>query len=180
MHNPSSYDVVIAGSGLGGLLCATFLAKEGMKVCVLEKNKQIGGCLQTFSLQKQVFDSCVHYIGGLGEGHTLHQLFSYAGIMDKLKLKPFDSNGFDRIYFDGDATNYPLANGSENFVEQLAAYFPNEKTALEKYIYLLKTTGDCFPLYRLRLGDAQEKAAVTHWELSQTLSQLSQNKKLQK
>jgi all-trans-retinol 13,14-reductase len=34
------YDVVIIGSGLGGLLCATLLAKEGMKVCVLEKNKQ--------------------------------------------------------------------------------------------------------------------------------------------
>jgi all-trans-retinol 13,14-reductase len=49
----NTYDVVIVGGGLGGLLSAVLLAKEGMKVCVLEKDKQIGGCLQTFGLQKR-------------------------------------------------------------------------------------------------------------------------------
>ena len=39
------YDIVIVGSGLGGLACGTILAKEGYKVCLLEKNKQIGGQL---------------------------------------------------------------------------------------------------------------------------------------
>ena len=81
------YDTVIIGSGLGCLLCAVMLAKEGKKVCVLEKNRQIGGCLQTFAFHKKVFDACVHYIGGLGEGHTLHRIFEYAGIMDALPLK---------------------------------------------------------------------------------------------
>ena len=42
------FDVVIVGSGLGGLACGTILAKEGYKVCILEKNKQIGGMLQIF------------------------------------------------------------------------------------------------------------------------------------
>lgn len=175
----SSYDVVIIGSGLGGLLSAVILAKEGMKVCVIEKNKQLGGCLQTFALQKQVFDSCVHYIGGLGEGHALHTIFSYAGIMDKLELKPFDHNGFDRILFEGDANAYPLANGNTNFIEQLLPYFPKEKTTLENYLKLLKNVGDHFPLYRLRIGDASEKAAVTSWELTQTIAQLTQNALLQ-
>ena len=41
-------DVVIIGSGLGGLACGTILAKEGYKVCILEKNKQNGGNLQTY------------------------------------------------------------------------------------------------------------------------------------
>lgn len=170
---------MIIGSGLGGLLSAVILAKEGMNVCVLEKNKQIGGCLQTFSLQKQVFDSCVHYIGGLGEGHTLHQLFQYAGILNSLELKPFDPNGFDRIQLGADEVSFPLAIGAENFIEQLLPHFPNEKNALQHYIALLKKTGDHFPLYRLRNGDAQEKAQVAHWELSQTLSQLTQNRLLQ-
>ncbi len=175
----NTYDVVIVGGGLGGLLSAVFLAKEGMKVCVLEKDKQIGGCLQTFSLQKKVFDSCVHYIGGLGEGHTLNKIFSYAGIMDKLQLKPYDVNGFDRMTFGDEDTLYPHAIGSGNFKEQLLQYFPKEKTTLNKYINLLKTVGDHFPLYRLRMGNAAEKSAVSSWQLSKVLHEIISDNRLQ-
>ena len=44
----AEFDIVIIGSGMGGLVCADILGREGYKVCVLEKNKQIGGCLQTY------------------------------------------------------------------------------------------------------------------------------------
>ncbi|RYE23118.1 MAG: NAD(P)/FAD-dependent oxidoreductase [Sphingobacteriales bacterium] len=175
----NTYDVVIVGGGLGGLLSAVLLAKEGMKVCMLEKDKQIGGCLQTFGLQKKVFDSCVHYIGGLGEGHTLNKIFSYAGILDKLSLKPYDTNGFDRMAFGNEELLYPQAIGAENFKEQLLQFFPQEKAALDKYIALLKTVGDHFPLYRLRMGDAAEKSAVSNWQLSKVLNELTGNQQLQ-
>ena len=51
------YDVVIIGSGLGGLVSAVILAKEGKSVCVLEKNNQYGGNLQTFVRDKTIFDA---------------------------------------------------------------------------------------------------------------------------
>ena len=50
------YDVVIIGSGLGGLVCANILAKENLRVCILEKNQQFGGNLQTFSRDKIIFE----------------------------------------------------------------------------------------------------------------------------
>jgi all-trans-retinol 13,14-reductase len=175
----SKYDVVVIGGGLGGLLSAVLLAKEGMKVCVLEKDKQVGGCLQTFSFHKKVFDSCVHYIGGLGEGHTLNRIFSYAGIMDKLRLKAYDSDCFDRIAFGNEETEYPQAVGAANFVEQLSACFPGEQTALKAYVEKLKYVGDHFPLYRLRAGSADEKSAVSAWGLTETLEKITADKKLQ-
>ena len=178
MTSTNSYDAIIVGSGLGGLLSAVILAKEGMKVCVLEKNKQVGGCLQTFSLEKQVFDSCVHYIGGLGEGHTLNKIFSYVNIMNKLTLKPFDENGFDRIVFGEEETQYPLAIGEENFVEKLSNHFPSEKEALKKYVSTIKDVGNHFPLYRLRMGDANEKAIVANWELTETIEKTIPNNRL--
>ena len=95
------YDITIIGSGLSGLVCAYILSKEGYKVCVLEKNKQVGGCLQTFARDKCIFDVGVHYIGGLSEGQSLHQMFKYFGIMDDLKIKQMDTNAFDIISFDG-------------------------------------------------------------------------------
>jgi len=57
---------------MGGLVCANLLAAEGLKVCVLEKNNQAGGNLQTFVRDKLIFDSGVHYIGGLGKGQNLY------------------------------------------------------------------------------------------------------------
>lgn len=179
MTNNHTYDVVIAGGGLGGMLCAVILAKEGMKVCVLERDKQIGGCLQTFSFNKKVFDSCVHYIGGLGEGHTLHTILQYAGVMDKLSLKAYDANAFDKIAFGDEEVMYPHAQGLDNFVAQLLPYFPSEHEALEKYIKTVTTVGDHFPLYRLRHGSADEKAAVSNWGVTQTLRDITNNTKLQ-
>ena len=35
--------VIIIGGGLGGLFCGAFLAKEGLRVTVLEKNATVGG-----------------------------------------------------------------------------------------------------------------------------------------
>lgn len=179
MSTAGTYDVVIVGGGLGGLLSAVILAKEGMKVCVLERDKQVGGCLQTFSVHKKVFDSCVHYIGGLGEGHTLNTIFSYAGIMNKLSLKAYDTNSFDKIAFGDDEVLYPHAQGLSNFTEQLLPYFPGERTALENYVKAVTSVGDHFPLYRLRLGSSEEKAAVSHWGLTQKIQELTDNKRLQ-
>jgi all-trans-retinol 13,14-reductase len=67
MSVEKKYDLVVIGSGLGGLICALIFAKEGKSVCVLEKNNQIGGSLQTFVRDKQIFDSGIHYVGGLDE-----------------------------------------------------------------------------------------------------------------
>ncbi|WP_343588977.1 NAD(P)/FAD-dependent oxidoreductase [Flavobacterium sp.] len=143
------YDVVIIGSGLGGLVSAVILAKEGYSVCVLEKNNQYGGNLQTFVRDKTIFDTGIHYIGGLGEGQNLHQYFKYIGIMDHLNLKKLDENGFDIISFDDDKTEYPHAQGFENFIQQLTKYFPEEKENLEQYCQKIKEVCKTFPLYNL-------------------------------
>ena len=75
------YDVVIIGSGFGGLVCAHLLAKAGKRVLVLERQQQPGGCIQSYQRKGQAFDTGLHYVGGLGEGQTLNRIFSHLGLL---------------------------------------------------------------------------------------------------
>ena len=72
------YDIVIIGGGLGGLQCGYILAKNGLNVCVLEKNPVLGGCLQSYRRRGAEctleFDSGMHYVGGLDQGQPLNCL----------------------------------------------------------------------------------------------------------
>ena len=178
MSNTHNYDVIIIGSGLGGLSCGAILSKNGYKVCVLEKNKQLGGCLQTFSRDKTIFDSGVHYVGGLAEGQNLYQVFKYLGIMDKLNLKRLDADCFDRIAFNGDPREYKMAQGYEAFVQGLLQDFPGEEKALREYCRMLQYICEKFPLYNLRMGGYDEKEAVLGIDAAEFIDSLTSNKRL--
>ncbi|HSD14649.1 MAG TPA: NAD(P)/FAD-dependent oxidoreductase [Flavobacterium sp.] len=170
------YDIVIIGSGLGGLVSAIILAKEGKSVCVLEKNNQYGGNLQTFVREKTIFDTGIHYIGGLEKGQNLYKYFSYLGIMDHLKLKKMDQDGFDIVSF-GDGTEYPHAQGYENFVQQLTVYFPEEEQTIRAYCDKLIYTCDSFPLYNLKQGGGYQ-SEILSLNAKDYLDELTDNEKL--
>ncbi len=151
-----SFDIIVIGSGLGGLVCATILAKEGLKVLVLEKNKQYGGNLQTFVRNRCIFDTGVHYLGGLEKGQNLYQYFNYLGIADNLHLKRMDKNGFDRITFDNDPHEYPYAQGGDNFINRLCHYFPSERHGIAKFYTRMQEVCQQFPLYFLNGKDTYQ------------------------
>jgi len=144
------YDIVIIGSGLGGLECGAILSEEGYQVIVLEKNKQLGGNLQIFSRDKRIFDTGIHYIGGLDEGENLHRYFQFLGIMDELKLKRLDEDGFDIVTFEGDDTEYKYGQGYDNFIDIMSGYFPEEREGIIKYCDKIKEVCDSFPMYKLQ------------------------------
>ena len=150
----TKYDAVVVGSGLGGLVTGFILSKEGMNVCVLEQHSKIGGNLQTFTRDGCIFDTGMHYIGSLSEGQYLHKYFKYFELTDKLRMKQLDIDGYDIITFDDDATEYQMAQGYENFIAQLLAYFPEERSGLERYTNSLKAVVKDFPLYDLTQVDA--------------------------
>ncbi len=142
-RTPKNFDVIIVGSGLGGLECGYILSKKGLNVCVLEQNPQIGGCLQTFKRGKTVFDTGFHYVGGLEEGQSLHKLFRYFDLLD-LPWHKLDEACFDEVILNG--KSYSFATGHERFIETLAAEFPAQRENLKKYASFLKRVGD--DLYR--------------------------------
>lgn len=176
----NKYDVIIIGSGMGGLVCGDILSREGYSVCIVEKNKQIGGCLQIYARDKVVFDSGVHYIGGLDKGQNLYQLFKYLGLMDKLKLERMDANAFDKILISDDEKEYSLAQGYENFISTLVKDFPEEENAIRIYCDKIKEVCTKFPLYNLDVNDGfDEKVSVMDLDTKGFIESITTNKKLQ-
>jgi all-trans-retinol 13,14-reductase len=176
----AEFDIVIVGSGMGGLICADILGREGYTVCVLEKNKQIGGSLQTYVRDKVIFDSGVHYLGGLGEGQNLYQVFKYLGLIDKLKLQKMDEDVFDKILIENDEKEYVFAQGYENFIQHLLKDFPNEEKALRLYCDKIKEVCSKFPLYNLRSGgNVNEKTTILEIDTKTFIESITADKKLQ-
>ena len=57
------FDIIIIGSGMGGLSTAALLALNGKRVLVLEKHFKIGGWPPTFRRDNFEWDVGLHYIG---------------------------------------------------------------------------------------------------------------------
>ena len=70
----SKQKVIIIGAGLGGLVCAALLAKEGLDVTVVEKNQRVGGCLQSYRRDNAIFDTGMHIFGGMHEGGNIRRI----------------------------------------------------------------------------------------------------------
>jgi len=145
----SKYDVIIIGSGLGALVSAAILSKEGMKVLVLEKGKKIGGLLHTFKRDQTVFNTGMNYIGSLKEGGFLYQYFKYLNIHHDLDLKRMDMEAFEEISFSGDPNTYHYAQGKQGFIDGLCKAFPQEKSNVINYVNGIWKLTKKFPLLYL-------------------------------
>ncbi|HBL86972.1 MAG TPA: FAD-dependent oxidoreductase, partial [Alcanivorax sp.] len=91
------YDVLVIGSGIGGLCAAACLSKLGKKVAVFEQHYTAGGFTHSYERNGYEWDVGVHYIGDMGARHTLsRRLFDH--ITDgKLQWAPMDAC-YDRIF----------------------------------------------------------------------------------
>lgn len=147
----SRFDVIIIGSGLGGLECAQILSQEGMSVCVLEKNRQHGGLFQAFYRNGHTIDTSIHYVGSMDHGQILRQYFNYFGILESLNQYRLNENGFDHIH-KRDSHN-SFAMGYENFIESLCSQFPYEKKAITAYTELIRKVGDLSSVDVLKGGN---------------------------
>lgn len=175
------YDAIIIGSGLGGLECGVILGMEGKRVLVLEKNKQVGGNLQIFSRNKRIFDTGVHYVGGLEKGQNLHTYFSYLGIMVDLKIRRMKREAYDLVSFEGDPISYPYGQGYEQFVEGLSAIFPEERAGIEKFTNEVRQVCKSFPLYNVEsMEDPMQYLNRLNINAKDFIASCTTNPKLQK
>ncbi|WP_299770992.1 NAD(P)/FAD-dependent oxidoreductase [uncultured Pseudoteredinibacter sp.] len=94
----SDYDVIIAGGGHNGLICASLLVKNGLKVLVAERNDWVGGGALTRELTLPGFKH-----DPFGSSHVWIHLNP-----DFQELKPeLEKHGLKYIWSDDQITGHP-------------------------------------------------------------------------
>ena len=135
------YDVVVIGSGLGGLSSALALAKAGKSVLLLEQHNLPGGCSTSFVRGRFEFDAALHEFCALGEdGHL-----GYAGKLLKeeygIDIDTCCAPELFRAVLTSRSGRYydvTLPFGEEAFIEALEKAVPGNKDAVEAYLSLSK------------------------------------------
>jgi all-trans-retinol 13,14-reductase len=119
----SKYDAIIIGSGLGGLSCGAYLARNGLKVLVLEKHIMPGGYATSFRRGDYTFNSTLHMLAGVGKGQYMYRFFEWCGVADRMEF--FKLKHFARLVFP--EHDFRVPNGNlEEVTALIETNFPNE------------------------------------------------------
>lgn len=129
------YDVIVVGSGVGGLACAALLAKHGQKkVLVLERHYTAGGYTHVFHRTGYEWDVGVHYVGQMHPRSVLRKAFDE--VTDGQLQWADMGEVYDTIVIGDD--RYAFVAGREEWRAQMHSYFPRETQAIDRYLDLVK------------------------------------------
>jgi prolycopene isomerase len=128
---PTSWDVIVIGSGIGGLVTASQLAAKGAKVLVLERYLIPGGSGGSFKRQGYTFDVGASMIFGFGQkGHTNLLTRALADVGEHCATIPDPAQL--EYHLPGGLT-VAVDRDYEGFIADLSARFPHEAKGIRAF-----------------------------------------------
>ena len=116
------YDAVVAGAGIGGLVCANLLAASGLDVLLVEQHYMVGGYCSTFRRQGYIFDAGSHFYPLLGNPQTITgKLMRRMGVDTSwIAMDPVDHFHFP------DGSRFSVPADFAGYLQRLKREFPGK------------------------------------------------------
>ncbi|HPS59525.1 MAG TPA: NAD(P)-binding protein [Spirochaetota bacterium] len=128
-------NIVVIGSGIGGMASAALFAKIGHHVSVLEMNdSQIGGHGRCLTLDGMKYSMGPQYVWEFNEGERGDRFLKFLGIKSSNPFLLMERDGFERVFigsrndYENNSyfLNFRVPLGLDNFRKELSAMFPEE------------------------------------------------------
>lgn len=138
MAKPNTYDTLVIGAGMGGLVAGSLLAKKGLRVLIFEKEKQVGGYVVSFKRKGLTIDATGAFVGGCQEGGEFYQILKEIGAHKEIEFIPIHHirniyPGFEVHLHQG---------GFQPYMDSLLQLFPEEEKGLRAYLKLVRQIGE--------------------------------------
>lgn len=129
-NTQTEWDVIVIGSGMGGMSTASALSQTGHKVLILEQYQKLGGLTHSFSRNGFSWDVGIHYLSFMAPGEPERELLDW--LCDTpIELAPMGAV-FDILHI-GDAAPLSLSRPYEAQIMDLKERFPDDRDAIDTW-----------------------------------------------
>ncbi len=131
----TSWDVIVIGSGMGGMVTAAALSRQGRKVLLLEQSDTLGGQTHSFSRDGFQWDTGIHYLSGFGPGSQNR------AVLDWLTDTPIEMAPIGAVYDTLHIASAPplqLSRPAEAQILDLKERYPKEHEAIDAWFAALR------------------------------------------
>lgn len=160
-----SYDVVLIGSGIGGLVCANLLARAGMSVLLVEQHYMAGGYCSIFRRGGYTFDASTHFYPLLGNPETMTgRLLAELGVRTRwARMDPVD------VFHFPDGSKFAVPVDLPTYLARVKGRFPDQAEALDAFFGAVREAYGLGLLAHFRERPVPQLAKFADWSVRDAL-----------
>ena len=113
--------LIIIGAGVAGMATGAYAQMSGFDSQIFEMHVLPGGCCTSWSRRGYIFDYCIEWLIGSGEGNDANRVWRELGALDGKTIKNFDL--FNRVV-DEDGRAVTFYNDPDRLERHLAEISP--------------------------------------------------------
>ena len=156
----SEFDVIVIGSGMGGMTTAAALSRLDHKVLLLEQAQSIGGLTHTFTRDGFSWDVGLHYCGMFGRGQFGGRILDWisGGTIE------FSSVGtvYDTLHFP-DGFEISVGRPATAYKMELKERFPGHAAEIDAYFEALLSAEEAGHLVGAERAMPEPFRSAHHW-----------------